>query len=100
MEMWLLLNHIFVKYYFLPLDVDECTMKEQNCDENANCENIPAGSYTCTCQEGFHGDGKICTDDYAKIKNDFVHFFLLIPNNGIRIFIIQNLVVYRVVANR
>ena len=71
-EMWLCFNHFLKNLkHNLVLDVDEC--KEQSCNENANCENIP-GSYKCTCREGFHGDGKICTGDYAKIKNSFVTY--------------------------
>ena len=60
-----------LNHYLVVLDVDEC--KEQSCDENTNCENIP-GSYKCTCREGFHRDGRICTGDYAKMKNNFVTY--------------------------
>ncbi|XP_041347005.1 delta-like protein A [Gigantopelta aegis] len=40
-------------------DVNECA--EQNpCNVNANCTNT-YGSYTCTCRNGYYGDGKTCT---------------------------------------
>ena len=42
-------------------DVDECLEKSTNdCDINANCTNTE-GSYNCTCNIGFHRDGKNCT---------------------------------------
>lgn len=40
------------------VDVDECAEKN-DCDKNAKCENN-AGSYTCDCNHGFHGNGKTC----------------------------------------
>ncbi|XP_041346705.1 adhesion G protein-coupled receptor E2-like, partial [Gigantopelta aegis] len=47
-------------------DINECTEKKP-CDQNANCTNT-AGSYTCTCQTGYSGDGHNCTD-----VNEFLH---------------------------
>ena len=42
------------------LDIDECTEDTDNCDSNAECDNN-AGSYTCTCNDGYTGDGQTCT---------------------------------------
>ncbi|EDO48381.1 predicted protein, partial [Nematostella vectensis] len=39
-------------------DIDECT-NASACHVNAACTNTP-GSYTCTCKQGYHGDGKRC----------------------------------------
>ena len=39
-------------------DVDECIL-DSTCDINANCTNTN-GSYTCTCGDGFLGDGLVC----------------------------------------
>ena len=42
-------------------DDDECTLGTDNCDTNAICTNTPAGSFTCTCNAGYTGDGTTCT---------------------------------------
>ena len=41
------------------LDIDECSLKEHDCHLNATCHNIP-GSYECSCNKRFEGDGKMC----------------------------------------
>ena len=40
-------------------DVDECSSANE-CHLDATCGNT-IGSYNCTCQDGFEGDGKNCT---------------------------------------
>ena len=45
-------------------DADECTLSTHNCDGSATCSNT-VGSFTCTCNSGFNGDGLTCT---GKIK--------------------------------
>ena len=42
------------------LDINECARDTDDCDSNALCANNP-GSFTCTCDYGFRGDGKSCT---------------------------------------
>ncbi|RMX60367.1 hypothetical protein pdam_00024101, partial [Pocillopora damicornis] len=42
-------------------DIDECALNSHKCSENANCTNT-AGSYTCSCNSGFSGDGHECVD--------------------------------------
>ena len=39
-------------------DVNECVTSP--CDANAACANT-AGSYTCTCNSGYTGNGTSCT---------------------------------------
>lgn len=39
-----------------PVDINECELGTDECDANANCTNT-IGSYNCTCNEGFTGEG-------------------------------------------
>ncbi len=41
-------------------DVDECAVGTDNCSDDATCANEPVGSFTCTCDPGFVGDGVTC----------------------------------------
>ena len=41
--------------------MDECSQGTNNCDANAICSNTN-GSYTCSCNEGYEGDGFTCSD--------------------------------------
>ena len=41
-------------------DIDECTDGTANCDSNAACTDTE-GSFTCTCNVGYTGDGTNCT---------------------------------------
>lgn len=40
-------------------DIDECSSNPSPCDENADCTNS-GGSYSCTCKQGFAGNGTVC----------------------------------------
>ena len=46
------------------LYIDECSGDSSPCDENADCTNSD-GSYSCTCKQGFTGDGTICTGMFS-----------------------------------
>ncbi|XP_022809807.1 ryncolin-4-like [Stylophora pistillata] len=41
-------------------DIDECISGSHDCHVNATCINT-IGSHNCTCNEGFTGDGRICS---------------------------------------
>jgi cysteine-rich repeat protein len=43
-------------------DINECVLGTENCDINATCTNTP-GSFTCTCNTGYSGDGVTCPND-------------------------------------
>lgn len=45
---------------FLPADIDECSTDSNECHINATCTNTE-GSYNCSCDLGFTGDGFNCT---------------------------------------
>ena len=47
------------------LDINECETNNHDCDINATCDNT-FGSFTCTCNIGYEGDGEVCVG-----KNNF-----------------------------
>lgn len=54
------------------VDIDECDPAQEPrfCNTQAACLNSD-GSYTCTCREGFTGDGEDCdskSNDFQLIK--------------------------------
>ena len=53
-----LADYLYTQYSHL-VDIDECEDGNNSCDVNANCANID-GSYTCSCQPGYTGDGLNC----------------------------------------
>ena len=78
---------LFLNIWIVPLfyfiDVNEC--ERNDCDVNAQCTNTK-GSYTCSCNEGYIGDGKTCTgDSYGFVeKNSNLHSLLdLIQSHAI-----------------
>ena len=42
-------------------NVDECDLGIATCDPNATCKDKTPG-YTCTCNDGYEGDGQSCSD--------------------------------------
>lgn len=54
------MTNIFACWLLLLPDINECTMGTHICDANAACDNS-AGSFACTCESGFTGDGFTCT---------------------------------------
>ena len=45
------------------IDKNECDDISPPCDLNARCNNT-IGSYECTCNVGYSGDGKTCAGKY------------------------------------
>lgn len=60
-------------YFFA--DIEECEDQTHNCDINAHCDNTD-GSFSCTCFQGYSGDGVICSGmiDYATLYYSFLLF--------------------------
>ena len=54
--------HVLKAFYRLSLDINECEDPGDNptCHEHANCTDTE-GSFECTCNTGFSGDGFNCT---------------------------------------
>ena len=48
-------------------DINECASDADNCD---NCTNTP-DSFTCTCNQGYNGNGLTCVGEY-NFKLDFI----------------------------
>lgn len=46
--------------------IDECSINVDDCDVNADCADT-VGSFTCTCIDGFAGDGVNCTGAVIKL---------------------------------
>ena len=47
-------------------DIDECLNTTYPCDDNATCTNID-GTYNCSCDPGFTGNGTVCEGNTADI---------------------------------
>ena len=47
---------------------DECALGTHNCDANAACQDTAAG-FTCTCNDGFTGDGTTCDQAVNRCYN-------------------------------
>ena len=50
-------------FLYLRIDINECSDNSDNCDVNAYCNNT-VGSYNCTCNPGYTGNGTTCTGKY------------------------------------
>ena len=43
------------------IDIDECMISDNLCAMNATCSNTE-GSYNCSCDTGFNGNGTTCCE--------------------------------------
>ncbi|CAI8007778.1 Deleted in malignant brain tumors 1 protein [Geodia barretti] len=62
-------------------DIDECDLGTHNCDENANCTNVP-GSFLCVCNNGYVGDGTFCIDSLIRLAGNATSGFVEVYYNG------------------
>ena len=58
----------------ITLDIDECSADSSPCDENADCTNTD-GSYSCTCKQGFDGDGQSCEGTWLRKCSSTLSFW-------------------------
>jgi len=40
--------------------LDECVSGTHNCHRNASCGDVLNGTFTCSCHQGYVGDGVNC----------------------------------------
>ena len=59
----------FLNRFFFFSDIDECSVDSSPCDDNADCTNSD-GSYSCTCKQGFSGNGVVCTGGLMFFLNE------------------------------
>ena len=43
-----------------PSEIKICGTPQDDCSEFATCTDTGPGTFTCTCNEGYTGDGRIC----------------------------------------
>ena len=48
-----------IKFLWTSLDLDECILELDDCDENAICSNNDGG-YNCSCKRNYFGNGRLC----------------------------------------
>ena len=53
-------------------DINECDVSS-TCHVQAACTNIPPGSFTCTCNSGYSGDGLSCTGKAECVQSGLKH---------------------------
>ena len=55
---------LFLCSYFISTEIDEC-QENNECHARATCSDLFL-SYNCTCDDGFEGDGFLCTGECYK----------------------------------
>ena len=58
-------------YDLLTADVDECAIGNHSCHDSATCHNNQ-GSYTCSCNSGYAGDGVFCTSKCITFQLEYI----------------------------
>ena len=67
MDAAVVVSMIFQNYFMTSLcqtpyfiDINECSRGTDRCSNRATCRNT-VGSYTCSCNSGYRGNGRSCT---------------------------------------
>ena len=66
-------NDVNNSCFVISADIDECTSGVNDCHKLASCKNTE-GSYSCSCQPPYAGDGKNCTQVVNVIGNQLFNF--------------------------
>ena len=75
------LSHVFFFFFFVLFcflffsDINECMIGTHTCDAMSSCTNSD-GSFECSCNVGFEGDGITCTGTVLSC-----YFLYMISNN-------------------
>lgn len=54
---------------FLSLEVDPCASGHGGCSQYANCTKVAPGQRTCTCRDGYTGDGELCQGEVSQDRH-------------------------------
>ena len=58
---------------YIYIDDDECTLNTDDCHTGASCTNTP-GSFLCTCNAGYTGDGVTCIGKQYMVSPHYPHY--------------------------
>lgn len=71
---------IFLALSSMPADINECVSGVYDCHWSASCINT-LGSYSCSCNHPYIGNGKICTHPAAGKSTLRVYLFFSYKSN-------------------
>ena len=54
-------------YSFFSTAINICGTPQDDCSKFATCENTGPGTYKCTCNQGYTGDGKTCEGEVFNV---------------------------------
>ena len=66
---------VFTRGIFLNADVNECSEGVDDCDINSDCADTD-GSFSCTCREGYLGNGTFCSSKMLSIQSHALYSVL------------------------
>ena len=61
----------------VPTDIDECDENLDSCHDQASCTD-GEGSYNCTCNTGYEGDGFNCTSAIILLYHSTNYYYIFL----------------------